>query len=138
MAVAALKAPARNGLLEPSWSNWPLALLGAVVIMPLAIWLLPGDVAFWVSLAAAALVAATAVVNAYNRRHHGALLVAPAVALLFLMNIFPLLWSLAAGSAAVLLLGIAEDWSVLLAGVVGFGLLVWKRQQPPATVAPTR
>jgi hypothetical protein len=52
--------------------------------------------------------------------------------------VIPLLWSLAAGSAAVLLLGIAEDWSVLLAGVVGFGLLVWKRQQPPATVAPTR
>ena len=43
------------------------------------------------------------------------------------LAVIPLLWSLAAGSAAVLRLGILEDVSVLLAGVVGFGLLVWKR-----------
>lgn len=49
----------------------------------------------------------------------------------------PLLWSLAAGSAAVLRLGLLEDASVLLAGVVGFGLLVWKRRQPSAIIATT-
>jgi Family of unknown function (DUF6064) len=54
------------------------------------------------------------------------------------LAVIPLLWSLAAGSAAVLLLGIAEDSSVLLGGVVGFGLLVWKRQQPSAIMAATR
>ena len=41
----------------------------------------------------AALVAASAVVNAWGR-YTGGLLVAPAIALLFVMNIFPLLWSL--------------------------------------------
>ncbi len=50
------------------------------------------DVAFWVSLAATALVAFAAVANAWGR-HTGGLLVAPALALLFLMNIFPLMWS---------------------------------------------
>jgi uncharacterized protein DUF6064 len=40
----------------------------------------------------------------------------------------PFLWSLAGGSA-VFLLGIAEDLSLLVAGVVGFGLLVWKSRQ---------
>jgi hypothetical protein len=35
----------------------------------------------------------------------------------------------------VLLLGISEDWSVLLAGVVGFGLLVWKRWHASAIIA---
>lgn len=49
----------------------------------------------------------------------------------------PLLWALAAGSAAVLRLGIAEDLSVLLAGVAGFALLVWKRRQPSAIGAAT-
>jgi hypothetical protein len=52
--------------------------------------------------------------------------------------VIPLLWSLAAGSAAVLLLGISEDWSVLLAGVVGFGLLVWKHRQPSPIIAAPR
>ena len=33
-------------------------------------------------------------VNAYRRRYYGGLLVAPAIAVLFVMNIFPLLWSL--------------------------------------------
>jgi Family of unknown function (DUF6064) len=45
------------------------------------------------------------------------------------LAVIPLLWTLAAGSAAVLLLGMPEDASVLLAGVVGFGLLVWQRRQ---------
>ena len=42
----------------------------------------------------AALVAAAFTVNAYRRHYFGALLVAPAIAVLFVMNIFPLLWSL--------------------------------------------
>jgi len=54
------------------------------------------------------------------------------------LAVIPLLWSVAAGSAAVLRLGIFEDWSVLLAGVVGFALLVWKRRQPSAIIAATR
>jgi hypothetical protein len=44
------------------------------------------------------------------------------------LAVIPLLWSLAAGSAAVVRLGIAEDAAVLLAGIVGFGLLVCKRR----------
>ena len=93
MAVAA-QASARNGFFDLRWSNWQLALLAALVVIPLSIWLLPQDAAFWASLTAAALVALAAVATAFERRHHGALLVAPAVALLFVMNIFPLLWSL--------------------------------------------
>ena len=45
------------------------------------------------------------------------------------LAVIPLLWSLAGGSAAVFLLRIPEDWSLLLGGVVGFGLLVWKRRR---------
>ena len=45
-------------------------------------------------MALAALVAAAFAVNAYRRRYYGGLLVAPAIAVLFVMNIFPLLWSL--------------------------------------------
>jgi multiple sugar transport system permease protein len=74
------------------WRNWPLALAACIVVMPLSIALLPPAVSFWVSAAACALVALTAVVNAWGR-HKGGLLVAPAIALLFIMNIFPLLWS---------------------------------------------
>ncbi len=76
----------------PAWSNWRLALVVAVVVVPGSVFVLPLNVAFWVSLAAAALVALTAVVNAWGR-NNGPLLVAPALALLFVMNIFPLMWS---------------------------------------------
>ena len=55
--------------------------------------LLPAGPAFWVAFAAAGLVALTAVVNAWGR-YTGGLLVAPAIAVLVMMNIFPLLWSL--------------------------------------------
>src|SRR5262245_12230387 len=91
MSVATAPTQITNWL-RPAWSNWRLALLSAVIIIPLSILALPIDVAFWVSLAAAAIVALTAVVNAWGR-YHGPLLVAPAIALLFLMNIFPLMWS---------------------------------------------
>lgn len=43
--------------------------------------------------------------------------------------VIPLLWSLAAGSAAVFILRIPEDVSLLVAGVVGSCMLVWKRRQ---------
>lgn len=46
-----------------------------------------------------------------------------------LLAIIPLLWALAAGSAGIVRLGAPEDWSLLLAGIVGFGLLTWKRRQ---------
>lgn len=93
MSVAA--PPLRHrppGLLTPGPANWRLALLLAAVLIPGSILLLPPHIAFWVSLAAAALVALTLVVNAWGR-YTGGLLVAPALALLFLMNIFPLMWS---------------------------------------------
>jgi multiple sugar transport system permease protein len=87
----------RPGALEPgffslSWSNWRLALLVAVIAIPAAIALLPPEISFWVALAASALVALALVVRAWGR-HNGGLLVAPALALLFVMNIFPLMWS---------------------------------------------
>ena len=59
----------------------------------LSIAFLPPAASFWVALAACALAAASAVYNAWGR-YNGGLLVAPAIALLFVMNIFPLLWSL--------------------------------------------
>jgi multiple sugar transport system permease protein len=92
MSAASSEALARPTLWQPDWRNWRLALLAAVVVIPLAVLALPLGVAFWVALAAAALVALTAVVNAWGR-HHGGLLVAPAIGLLFVMNIFPLMWS---------------------------------------------
>ena len=52
-----------------AWNNWRLALVAALLIIPLSIWLLPLDVAFWVSLTAAGLVCFTLVVNA--RRYSG-------------------------------------------------------------------
>ncbi len=69
-----------------------MALLLAILVIPGSMFALPPATALWVGLAAAALVGLTAVVSAWGRRH-GALHVAPANALLFLMNIFPLMWS---------------------------------------------
>jgi multiple sugar transport system permease protein len=74
------------------WSNWPLALAVAVVLVPLAVATLPATAAFWIVGLAVALVALTLVARAAGR-HTGGLLVAPALAVLFVMNIFPLLWS---------------------------------------------
>ena len=90
-AVVTRDLPAPR-FLRPAWSNWRLALLAAIVIIPGAVLALPVGIAFWVAFAAAAVVALTLVVNAWGR-HTGGLLVAPALALLFLMNIFPLMWS---------------------------------------------
>jgi multiple sugar transport system permease protein len=81
-------------LLTVSADNWRLAILVGIVVAAQAIVALPASAAFWIVGAIAAMVAATLVVNAYRRRYYGGLLVAPAIAVLFVMNIFPLLWSL--------------------------------------------
>src|ERR1700760_2965828 len=79
-------------LTELRWSNWPGALILFFIAMPAAIAFLPTASSFWMSALFAALLAATLVANSWGR-YTGGLLVAPALALLFLMNIFPLLWS---------------------------------------------
>ena len=73
------------------WDNWRGGLLVFIVGMAVAI---PPAAEIFVlaSAALAALFAATVIVNAWGR-YIGGLLVAPALALLFLMNVFPLLWS---------------------------------------------
>jgi multiple sugar transport system permease protein len=77
-----------------SLDNWKLAIFVAVLVSIVSGFALPASVSFWVVGAMAALVAAAFVVNAYRRKYYGGLLVAPAIAVLFVMNIFPLLWSL--------------------------------------------
>ena len=77
---------------SPAPSNWRLALLIAAVAVPASVTLLPVGVAFWVSMAAVGLVAFALVARAWGR-NNGPLLIAPALALLFVMNIFPLMWS---------------------------------------------
>ena len=74
--------------------NWKLAIVVGLIASILAAVLLPASASFWIVGAMMALVAAAFVVNAYRRRYYGGLLVAPAIAVLFVMNIFPLLWSL--------------------------------------------
>ncbi|WP_244941355.1 carbohydrate ABC transporter permease [Bradyrhizobium yuanmingense] len=88
---SAKNAPA---LLELSAGNWRLAVLMGLVVSTLAAATLPPSGSFWVVGAMSAMVAAAFAVNAYRRRYYGGLLVAPAIAVLFVMNIFPLLWSL--------------------------------------------
>ena len=77
---------------QPGWRNWRLALAAAVVVIPASILAVPLEIAFWISLAASGLVCLTLVASAWGRQR-GPLLVAPALALLFVMNIFPLMWS---------------------------------------------
>jgi multiple sugar transport system permease protein len=91
-AVSTPALAQHRGWFTPDWANWRLALVVALIVIPAAVLALPLEVAFWVSLAAAALVALTAVINAWGR-YNGGLLVAPAIGLLFVMNIFPLMWS---------------------------------------------
>jgi multiple sugar transport system permease protein len=74
--------------------NWKLAILAGLVVSILAMLVLPAKLSFWVVAAMAALVAAAFATNAYRRKYYGGLLVAPAIAVLFVMNLFPLLWSL--------------------------------------------
>ena len=81
-------------LFEMKAHNWKLAILTGLVVAILAMLTLPAAASFWITGAMAAMVAAAFVVNAYRRHYYGGLLVAPAIAVLFVMNIFPLLWSL--------------------------------------------
>lgn len=79
------------------WEVYPLrvaflSIPAALLISALAITLLPPSLSFWLSGAACAFSAFLFVAYAWGR-HAGGLLVAPAIALLFVMNIFPLLWS---------------------------------------------
>ncbi|MFM8747783.1 MAG: carbohydrate ABC transporter permease [Aestuariivirga sp.] len=83
-----------SALMRISADNWKLAIVLGAVISVAAVLALPAAVSFWVTGAMAALVAAAFAVNAYRRKYYGGLLVAPAIAVLFVMNIFPLLWSL--------------------------------------------
>lgn len=82
------------GLVNLSPDNWRLAIIVGVVVSLIAVAALPVATSFWVVGLMAAMIAAAFVVNAFRRRYFGGLLVAPAIAVLFVMNIFPLLWSL--------------------------------------------
>ena len=91
--MATLAQAAAPGWLRQHFSNWRLALVIAVLAIPGSVLLFPLEAAFWVSFGAVILVTATVVTWAWGRRP-GPLLVAPALATLVVMNIFPLLWSL--------------------------------------------
>ena len=86
------RVPFFRRLIALRWNNWQGALIVFVIGMAVAIASLPPQVSFWVSSALAALFAVTLIANAWGQ-YIGGLLVTPALALLFLMNIFPLLWS---------------------------------------------
>ena len=81
-------------LMRLSADNWKLAIVAGLVVSVIAAIALPASASFWIIGAMAAVIAAAFVVNAYRRKYYGGLLVAPAIAVLFVMNIFPLLWSL--------------------------------------------
>jgi multiple sugar transport system permease protein len=81
-------------LTSPVAHNWKLAIFAGLVVSILSIVALPAAASFWIVGIMAAIVAAAFAINAYRRKYYGGLLVAPAIAVLFVMNIFPLLWSL--------------------------------------------
>ncbi len=86
-----LPEPRRGLPLVTGRALFIVLVLAVLVIVGSVLWL-PPRAAYWASLAAVA-VAALACVRFAWGRHVGGLLVAPAIALLFVMNIFPLLWS---------------------------------------------
>lgn len=92
MSVSTIDFP--TPLFAPSAHNWKLAILVGLVISILAMLALPAKLSFWVVGAMLAAIAAAFAFNAYRRKYYGGLLVAPAIAVLFVMNLFPLLWSL--------------------------------------------
>lgn len=81
-------------LSSPVAHNWKLATFAGLAVSVLALAILPKSISFWVVGAMVAMIAAAFAINAYRRKYYGGLLVAPAIAVLFVMNIFPLLWSL--------------------------------------------
>jgi multiple sugar transport system permease protein len=92
--VESSPAPSLVGrVFDLRWGNWQGSLILFIIGLPLSIALLPPSISFWVSALLALLLCATVIANAWGR-YVGGLLVAPAIALLFMMNIFPLLWSL--------------------------------------------
>lgn len=105
------------------WSGL-LFCLFALAVYPLFGWLAGHG---WPRAAAFGVAPAPTVIFTF-----GMLLMLEGGAPLYLAAI-PLLWSLAGGSAAVILLATPEDLSLVLAGVVGFALLVWKRRQQATT-----
>ena len=100
------------------WSGLSLALL-ALAVYPLLGWLAGHS---WPRAAMFGVAPCPTVIFTF-----GMLLMAEGRAPL-LLAVIPFVWSLIGGSA-VFLLGIPEDLSLLLAGVVGFGLLVWKSRR---------
>jgi multiple sugar transport system permease protein len=82
------------GFLNVAPDNWKLAIAVGLVVSIIAASVLPAAASFWVVGAMVAMVAASFVVNAFRKHYYGGLLVSPAIAVLFVMNIFPLLWSL--------------------------------------------
>jgi len=91
MTAATLPAP---GLFTLVPHNWKLAVLLGLAVSIVAVATLPASASFWVVGAMTAMVGAAFVINAFRREYYGGLLVTPAIAVLFVMNIFPLLWSL--------------------------------------------
>lgn len=84
----------KPSLFNISFDNWRLILLVGLIISVIVVWSLPSNMAFWIVGILTAGLTTSIVTNAYRRKHFGGLLVAPAIAVLFIMNIFPLLWSL--------------------------------------------
>jgi multiple sugar transport system permease protein len=74
--------------------NWKLALLAGLAVSVLSAVALPANISFWIIFAVAIVIATAFATNSYRRKYYGGLLVAPAIAVLFVMNLFPLLWSL--------------------------------------------
>jgi multiple sugar transport system permease protein len=93
MTLSALETPP-IAFTRLSPDNWKFAIAAGLAISILACVALPAATSFWIVGAMVALVALSFVVNAYRRHYYGGLLVSPAIAVLFVMNIFPLLWSL--------------------------------------------
>jgi multiple sugar transport system permease protein len=87
-----------TSLAPDGWSlapdNWKLAIVVGLCVSVIACIGLPATISFWIVATMVAMVAGTFVVNAYRRHYYGGLLVSPAIVVLFVMNIFPLLWSL--------------------------------------------
>jgi multiple sugar transport system permease protein len=93
MTSSALETPP-PAFASLSPDNWKLAIVAGLIISVIACVALPATSSFWIVGAMVALVAMSFVVNAFRRHYYGGLLISPAIAVLFVMNIFPLLWSL--------------------------------------------